>query len=184
MSREAPAPFLRSYRGTRPRFASGTLMSLQEGTGTSNPPHQMTQREAVFALVPTGDPSSLRFGHPDVTTGDTVFLARLPGAAAGDICTSACISIRGALRSRRGCGRFAMVLCAPRAYRTGVGEGCRGLACCLVVECFACRHAKARRSSQNRSGQTLKLVYRTGQICVTNSRKSFTSLPCSSRPVP
>ena len=31
MSREAPAPFLRSYRGTRPRFASGTLMSLQEG---------------------------------------------------------------------------------------------------------------------------------------------------------
>ena len=72
MSREAPAPFLRSCRGTRPRFASGTLMSLQEGTGTPNPPHQMTQREAVFALVPTGNPSSLRFGHPDVTTGDTV----------------------------------------------------------------------------------------------------------------
>ncbi len=73
MSREAPAPFLRSYRGTRPRFASGTLMSLQEGTGTPNPPHQMTQREAVFALVPTGNPPSLRFGHPDVTTDDTVF---------------------------------------------------------------------------------------------------------------
>ena len=31
MSREALALFLRSYRGTRPRFASGTLMSLQEG---------------------------------------------------------------------------------------------------------------------------------------------------------
>ena len=30
-------------------------------------------RKTVFALVPTGDPSSLRFGHPDVTTGDTVF---------------------------------------------------------------------------------------------------------------
>ena len=29
--------------------------------------------KTVFALVPTGDPSSLRFGHPDVTTGDTVF---------------------------------------------------------------------------------------------------------------
>ena len=29
MSREAPAPFLRSCRGTRPRFASGTLMSLR-----------------------------------------------------------------------------------------------------------------------------------------------------------
>ena len=71
--------------------------------------------KTVFALVPTGDPSSLRFGHPDVTTGDTVFLARLPGAAAEDICTSACIGIRGALRSRRGCGGFAVVLCAPRA---------------------------------------------------------------------
>ena len=30
-------------------------------------------RKTVFALVPTGNPSSLRFGHPDVTTGDTVF---------------------------------------------------------------------------------------------------------------
>ena len=29
--------------------------------------------KTVFALVPTGNPSSLRFGHPDVTTGDTVF---------------------------------------------------------------------------------------------------------------
>ena len=37
MSREVPALFLRSYRGTRPRFASGTLMSLQEGTGASCP---------------------------------------------------------------------------------------------------------------------------------------------------
>ena len=27
-------PFLRSYRGTRPRFASGTLMSLPEGIAT------------------------------------------------------------------------------------------------------------------------------------------------------
>ena len=65
--------------------------------------------KTVFALVPTGDPSSLRFGHPDVTTGDTVFLAWLPGAAAGDICTSVCIGIRGTLRSRRGCGRYAVV---------------------------------------------------------------------------
>ena len=27
-------PFLRSYRGTRPRFASDTLMSLSEGIAT------------------------------------------------------------------------------------------------------------------------------------------------------
>ena len=32
------------------------------------------KRKAVYALVPTGDPPSLRFGHPDVTTGDTAFL--------------------------------------------------------------------------------------------------------------
>ena len=35
VSREALVLFLRSYRGTRPCFASGTLMSLQEGTDTS-----------------------------------------------------------------------------------------------------------------------------------------------------
>ena len=71
--------------------------------------------KTVFALVPTGDPSSLRFGHPDVTTGDTVFLAWLPGAAAEDICTSACIGIRGALRSRRSVGLGDGSVCAPRA---------------------------------------------------------------------
>ena len=65
--------------------------------------------KTVFALVPTGDPSSLRFGHPDVATGDTVFLAWIPGAAVEDICTSACIGIRGMRRSRRGCGRYAVV---------------------------------------------------------------------------
>ena len=48
-------------------------------------------------LAPTGNPSSLRFGHPDV--------------AAEDIYTSVRIGIRGTLRSRRGCGRFAVVQC-------------------------------------------------------------------------
>ena len=115
--------------------------------------------KTVFALVPTGDPSSLRFGHPDVTTGDTVFLAWLPGAAAEDICTSACIGIRGTLRSRRGCGRCAVVQyvrpvpselwrgrLSPFSLLPGGwvfcvwgGGGCRGLVCCLVVGCFACR---------------------------------------------
>ncbi len=32
------------------------------------------KRKAACALVPTGNPPSLRFGHPDVTTGDTAFL--------------------------------------------------------------------------------------------------------------
>ena len=32
------------------------------------------KRKAVCALVPAGDPPSLRFGHPDVTTDDTAFL--------------------------------------------------------------------------------------------------------------
>ena len=51
--------------------------------------------KTVFALVPTGDPSSLRFGHPDVTTGDTVFLAWLPDGATGNIYTSAHLWFRG-----------------------------------------------------------------------------------------
>ena len=35
-----------------------------------------------------------------------------------------------------------------------------------------------------RANHTKSLYYRTGQIRVTNSRKSSTSLPCSSRPTP
>ena len=57
-------------QGTRPRFASDTLMSLR--------------------AIPS-------------------FLAWIPGAAVEDICTSACIGIRGMRRSRRGCGRYAVV---------------------------------------------------------------------------
>mgnify|MGYP001731132835 CR=1 FL=1 len=48
MSREVPALFLRSYRGTRPRFASGTLMSLQEDTGTSALSLQTAQRDGII----------------------------------------------------------------------------------------------------------------------------------------
>ena len=48
MGTEAPAPFLRSYRGTRPRFASGTLMSLQEGTRTSALCLQTAQRDGII----------------------------------------------------------------------------------------------------------------------------------------
>ena len=65
--------------------------------------------KTVFALVPTGDPSSLRFGHPDVTTGDTVFLAWLPGAATGNIYTPACLWFRGAWNPAGFCGGIAVV---------------------------------------------------------------------------
>ena len=33
------------------------------------------KRKAVYALVPTGGPALAELGHPDVTTGDTAFLA-------------------------------------------------------------------------------------------------------------
>ena len=48
------------------------------------------------------------------------------------------------------------------------------------------RYAKARRNPKVAAGNHFKKSqgYRTGQIRVTNSRKSSTSLPCSSRPVP
>ena len=64
--------------------------------------------------------------------------------------------------------------------------GCRGLAYCLVAWRFACRHTKARHRHKTAAGIHLKKShgYRTGQIRVTNSRKSSTSLPCSSRPTP
>ena len=50
-------------QGTRPRFASGTLMSLRAiplslGLGTLYP-----------SSAPAGNPSSLRVGHPDVASG-------------------------------------------------------------------------------------------------------------------
>ena len=52
-----------------------------------------------------------------------------------------------------------------------------------------CGRLKAYESpppSQDSSGQSTQKVfsYRTGQIRVTNSRKSSTSLPCSNKPVP
>ncbi len=107
-------------QGTRPRFASDTLMSLR--------------------AIPS-------------------FLGWLPGAAAEDICTSARIGIRGTLWSRRGCGRCAGVLCAPRAWRTGAGEGCRGLVCCLVAGRLgwcAVFSGSALRVSHGRSPQRSK----------------------------
>ena len=91
--------------------------------------------------------------------------------------------------------------CAPCLANWG-GEGCRLLVCCLVVGCFACRSEDVHRTSSqqcgrlkayespplshNSSGQSFQksLCYRTGQIRVTNSRKSSTSLPCSNKPTP
>ena len=91
-------------QGTRPRFASDTLMSLR--------------------AIPS-------------------FLAWLPGAAAGDICTSARIGIRGVLRSRRGCGRFVVVQCV-RPVPSELGRGRLSLFSLLPGGwCFACRAGRA-----------------------------------------
>ena len=52
-------------------------------------------RGAYYPLCSCMGPVLAELGHPDV--------------AAEDICTSVCIGIRGTLRSRRGCGRYAVV---------------------------------------------------------------------------
>ena len=52
-------------------------------------------RGAYYPLCSCRGPVLAELGHPDV--------------AAEDICTSACIGILGTLRSRRGCGRCAVV---------------------------------------------------------------------------
>ena len=53
--------------------------------------------KTVFALVPTGDPSSQSSDTLMSLRAIPSFLAWLPDAAAEDICTSACIGIRGTL---------------------------------------------------------------------------------------
>ena len=65
------------------------------------------------------------------------------------------------------------------------GGGCRGLACCLVVGVLRAGTRKpAAVTQQQRAIISKSLYYRTGQIRVTNSRKSSTSLPCSNKPTP
>ena len=51
----------RSYRGTRPRYASGTLMSLRA--------IPLSLGLGALCPAPAGNPSSLRVGHPDVASG-------------------------------------------------------------------------------------------------------------------
>ena len=85
-------------------------------------------------------------------------------------------------------GGCRLLVCCLVAWRfaCGAGESCRLLACYLMVGCFACRHTKARHRHTTAVGNHFKKSqgYRTGQIRVTNSRKSSTSLPCSNRPTP
>ena len=96
-------------------------------------------RGAYYPLCSCRGPVLAELGHPDV--------------AAEDICTSACIGIRGTLRSRRGCGRCSVVqyvrpvpselgwgrlsrfslLLGGLAFCVWGGEGCRVLVCCVVV---------------------------------------------------
>ncbi len=179
-------------------------------------------RGAYYPLCSCRGPVLAELGHPDV--------------AAEDICTSACIGIRGTLRSRRGCGRCAVVPCVrpvpSELWRGGLsrfsalldgwmfcvwgGGGLSPFSVLLVGKSGARRGVGAVRSDirvpeakrgrapplkpatcqtqgtrkpatvtqQQRAIISKSLYYRTGQIRVTNSRKSSTSLPCSSRPTP
>ena len=80
-------------------------------------------RGAYYPLCSCRGPVLAELGHPDV--------------AAEDICTSACIGIRGALRSRRGCGRCAVVQCVrPVPGELGRGRAVACLVCCLMTGCF------------------------------------------------
>ena len=122
-------------------------------------------RGAYYPLCSCRGPVLAELGHPDV--------------AAEDICTSACIGIGGALRSRRGCGRFTMVQCVRPVpselgrgrlsplgllpggwcFACGAGEGCRVLGCCVVAECLgwcAVFSGSALRVSHGRSPQRSK----------------------------
>ena len=77
-------------------------------------------RGACYPLCSCRGPVLAELGHPDV--------------AAEDICTSACIGIRGTLRSRRGCGRCAVVPCVrPVPSELGRGEGCRLSGFCEIA---------------------------------------------------
>ena len=122
-------------------------------------------RGAYYPLCSCRGPVLAELGHPDV--------------AAEDICTSACIGILGTLRSRRGCGRCAVVqyvrpvpseLVRGRLSRFGLllggwvfcvwgGEGCRGLVCYLAAERLgwcAVFSGSALRVSHGRSPQRSK----------------------------
>ena len=59
--------------GDPPSLRFGTLMSLQEGTAPPACGLQTARGRRHSPSFLQGHPSSLRFGHPDVTTGDTVF---------------------------------------------------------------------------------------------------------------
>ena len=119
----------------------------------------------IYPLCSCRGPVLAELGHPDV--------------AAEDICTSACIGILGTLRSRRGCGRCAVVqyvrpvpseLVRGRLSRFGLllggwvfcvwgGEGCRGLVCYLAAERLgwcAVFSGSALRVSHGRSPQRSK----------------------------
>ena len=122
-------------------------------------------RGAYYPLCSCRGPVLAELGHPDV--------------AAEDIYTSVRIGIRGTLRSRRGCGRCAVVQYVrpvpSELWRGGLsrfsllsggwvfcvwgGEGCRGLVCYLAAECWgwcAVFSGSALRVSHGRSPQRSK----------------------------
>ena len=90
--------------------------------------------ESVFVLVPTGDLSS--------QSSDTLMSLRTTPIPQMVSAGSA-----GARYPAGGCGSCAVVwVCAP-CLANWSGGGCRGLMCCVVVGCFACRGEDVHRPS-------------------------------------
>ena len=139
-----------------------------ESAGFLRSPRKRLEKLGGIDISPCSyrGPVLAELGHPDVTTDDT------------DSSDGFCGFGRGTL-SRRGCGSCAVVwVCAPClanwgggglspfslllggwCFACGAGEGCRGLACCLVAGSLgwcAVFSGSALRVSHGRSPQRSK----------------------------
>ena len=133
--------------------SAGFLRSLNK--------YSFVVRGAYYPLCSCRGPVLAELGHPDV--------------AAEDICTSAHLWFRGSrnpagslgcvvaqyvrpVPSELGRGRLSRFDLLPGGWVFCVwgGEGCRGLAYCLVAWHFACKHAKARHRHKTAAGNHFK----------------------------
>ena len=175
--------------------SAGFLRSLNK--------YSFVVRGAYILFAPAGDPSSQ---SSDTLMSRQRIYAPLRVSVFGVCCGPAGVAVD--VRWFRVCAPclanwgggglspFSVLLVGKSGARRGVGavrsdirvpEAKRGRAPPpQAVNVAGCGHAKARRNPKGlqRANHTKSLYYRTGQIRVTNSRKSSTSLPCSSRPTP
>ena len=143
-----------------------------ESAGFLRSPRKRLEKLGGIDISPCSyrGPVLAELGHPDV--------------AAGNIYTPACLWFRGSWNPAGFCGGIVVVQCV-RPVPSELGWG-RLSPFWSVAWWLGVLRAGTRKPATVTQQQraNAKLNYRTGQIRVTNSRKSFTSLPCSSRPVP